>query len=164
MTTPVATPLRLQLSRRKGFNLQAHSKALNGLECVNCARPGVLGNPFVIGEPSGVFPEGCGMHGRAETLIASVTREQSIEMFTDLAGGMLSPEMFPHGHQWMDRFRKVRGWNHPTEYIRVMLKGRNLACSCDLCPTHKLTGKPLSLTCTECAPCHCDVLGEIANR
>jgi hypothetical protein len=37
-------PVRLQLSRRKGFNLQEHSRAVNGLPAVNCARPGMWGN------------------------------------------------------------------------------------------------------------------------
>ena len=42
-----ATPVRIQLSRRKGFNLQEVSKALNGLEAVNVCRPTIYGNPFV---------------------------------------------------------------------------------------------------------------------
>jgi hypothetical protein len=46
----VTKPARLQLSRKRGFNLQAHSRAVNGLPAVNCARPGPFGNPFVIGE------------------------------------------------------------------------------------------------------------------
>jgi hypothetical protein len=41
-------PQRIQLSRRKGFNLQAVSLALNGLPAVNCARPSRWGNPFVV--------------------------------------------------------------------------------------------------------------------
>jgi len=41
-------PVRLQLSRRKGFDLQAHSKAINGLEAINCSRPGPYGNRFVV--------------------------------------------------------------------------------------------------------------------
>lgn len=45
----MTTPVRLQLSRRKGFNLQAHSRAVNGLPAVNCARPGPWGNPFIVG-------------------------------------------------------------------------------------------------------------------
>lgn len=44
-----AAPVRLQLSRRKGFDLQALSRAANGLEAVNVARPGPWGNPFVVG-------------------------------------------------------------------------------------------------------------------
>jgi len=39
-------PVRLQLSRKRGFNLQALSLATNGLPAVNAARPGPLGNPF----------------------------------------------------------------------------------------------------------------------
>lgn|GEM_PF-777537 len=45
-------PVRLQLSRRKGFNLQALSLATNGLPAVKVTRPGEFGNPFVIGEPA----------------------------------------------------------------------------------------------------------------
>lgn len=41
-------PVRIQLSRKKGFNLQAASKALNGLEAVNVARPSKWGNPFIV--------------------------------------------------------------------------------------------------------------------
>lgn len=39
-------PVRLQLSRRKGFDLQAASMATNGLPAVNVARPSKWGNPF----------------------------------------------------------------------------------------------------------------------
>lgn len=38
-------PLRIQLSRKRGFNLQEVSKKLNGLPAVNCARPSRWGNP-----------------------------------------------------------------------------------------------------------------------
>ena len=42
----MTVPVRLQLSRAKGFSLQAHSRVVNGLAAVNCARPGKWGNPF----------------------------------------------------------------------------------------------------------------------
>lgn len=42
-------PVRLQLSRRKGFDLQALSIATNGLPAINCARPGKRGNPYKVG-------------------------------------------------------------------------------------------------------------------
>lgn len=42
-------PVRLQLSRRKGFSLQTLSLATNGLPAVNCARPGKWGNPYLVG-------------------------------------------------------------------------------------------------------------------
>lgn len=41
-------PIRLQLSRRKGFDLQALSRATNGLAAVNVARPSRFGNPFTV--------------------------------------------------------------------------------------------------------------------
>jgi hypothetical protein len=44
-----ATPVRLQLSRRKGFDLQAQSRARNGLPAARVSRPGKWGNPFQAG-------------------------------------------------------------------------------------------------------------------
>jgi hypothetical protein len=43
-------PQRIQLSRKKGFNLQKISLKLNGLPAVNCARPSRWGNPYKIGD------------------------------------------------------------------------------------------------------------------
>lgn len=43
-------PQRMQLSRKAGFNLQAASKALNGLPARRITRPGKWGNPFTIDE------------------------------------------------------------------------------------------------------------------
>jgi hypothetical protein len=42
------TPVRIVLSRRAGFDLQAISHALNGLPAQSVARPGPWGNPFTI--------------------------------------------------------------------------------------------------------------------
>ena len=44
-----APPIRLRLSRRPGFSLQAASRAANGLPAVTVARPGRWGNPFRVG-------------------------------------------------------------------------------------------------------------------
>ena len=41
-------PVRLQLSRRKGFDLQAWSREVNGLPAVSVARPTKWGNPFPV--------------------------------------------------------------------------------------------------------------------
>ena len=46
----MTAPVRLQLSRRARFNLQAVSRALNGLPALSVARPGRYGNPFAIGK------------------------------------------------------------------------------------------------------------------
>ena len=44
----MTTPVRLQLSRRKGFRLQERSRAVNGLPAFKVTRPGLFGNPFAI--------------------------------------------------------------------------------------------------------------------
>lgn len=46
----MAKPVRLQLSRKRGFNLQALSLETNGLPAVNVARPGPYGNDFTIAD------------------------------------------------------------------------------------------------------------------
>ena len=56
-------PIRLQLSRRKGFNLQAASRAANGLQAVVVARPSRYCNPYVIGR-DGTRQECIEMHRR----------------------------------------------------------------------------------------------------
>lgn len=45
----------------------------------------------------------------------------------------------------------------------VHLRNKNLACWCKLCEEHK-EGKPLGVECDKCAPCHADVLLEMANK
>lgn len=44
----VIQPVRMRLSRSRGFNLQKASQALNGLSAVNVARPTRWGNPWRI--------------------------------------------------------------------------------------------------------------------
>lgn len=44
-------PVRLQLSRRAGFDLQQLSRGRNGLPAARVSRPGKWGNPFVVGTP-----------------------------------------------------------------------------------------------------------------
>ena len=45
-----AKPQRMQLSRKRGFDLQKVSKELNGLPAKRVTRPGPWGNPFTIEE------------------------------------------------------------------------------------------------------------------
>jgi hypothetical protein len=122
MTAP--RPVRLQLSRRKGFDLQAWSREVNGLGAVNCARPGKWGNPYRIGT---VF-------------IADA--QDAVDAFA---------ANLPLGRRWLG--------GRYLDDLRV----RNLACWCRLCARHAATGKPLDEPCPDCAPCHVDVLGELAN-
>lgn len=125
-------------------------------------RGSIWGNPFVVGQPSGVFPEGMGLRGQAETLIPSLSLAQSLAMYAELLDGFIGPEMYPLGHDWMAVFkRRTNNW-HPSEAARSQLRGHDLACWCRCCPEHA-DGLPLGVTCEACEPCHADVLLEIAN-
>ena len=42
-------PIRLQLSRCRGFDLQGVSRSVNGLAAVHVGRPSIFGNPFKVG-------------------------------------------------------------------------------------------------------------------
>ena len=42
------------------------------------------------------------------------------------------------------------------------LRGYDLGCWCKLCDRHK-HGKPFLENCPDCAPCHADIVGRIAN-
>lgn len=43
-------PVRIQRRRTKGYDMQAESRAMNGLECVYVGRGTKWGNPFVVGQ------------------------------------------------------------------------------------------------------------------
>ncbi len=68
----MAQPVRLQLSRKKGFDLQALSLATNGLPAINVARPSRWGNSFKVGEDHSYY-------GGPEFVKA--TAEQCVEIF-----------------------------------------------------------------------------------
>jgi hypothetical protein len=133
----VSKPQRIQLRRSKGWRMPPST--------VKVDRATTWGNPFVVGEPSGVFADGYGMHGRAEVMIPELSLQQSLALYRDLVLGFQSPEMVPHAAKWAARFRERWG-QHPAEVIRSALRGKNLACWCKIGD-----------------PCHADVLLEIAN-
>jgi len=62
--------VRLQLSRAKGFSLQAHSRAINGLAAVNVARPSRYGNMHHIG-----WCPNCGAHHTSEEAVREFAAE-----------------------------------------------------------------------------------------
>lgn len=64
-----ARPVRLMLSRRAGFDLQALSLATNGLPAVNVARPGRYGNTFKIGEDHSYYGGPGFEHATAEQCV-----------------------------------------------------------------------------------------------
>lgn len=46
--------------------------------------------------------------------------------------------------------------------LQRSFNGWNLACWCRLCADHA-AGKPFTVECDACPPCHADVIGKIAN-
>jgi hypothetical protein len=95
-------PRRLQLSRKKGFRLQDHSRSVNGLPAVNVARPSGWGNRFKIATTIHTNPA------------------QHFEM---------TPARAVRLHrQWIERCLA----KYPETMIWALdqLRGRNLACWC----------------------------------
>jgi hypothetical protein len=130
-------PVRLQLSRRKGFNLQEHSRAVNGLPAVNCSRPGIWGNRWRIGDQDDFISDD-----------GTVSDSFQIMSVAD-AIAAYRRDLERLERQCVGRFEPLRC--------------TNLACWCHLCPKHAENGKPLDEPCPDCSDCHVDVLGPRAN-
>lgn len=145
-------PVRLHLSRGKGFDLGALSHAQNGLPVVVVSRPGRWGNPFDFRKSDycwAALSYGC----RGDLL---GRQEASVRAFRD----WIDP---PYGRQTIsheEQPKMASGGKEVTlgpaikvgpapsrKDIAEALRGKNLACWC----------KPGE-------PCHADVLLEIANR
>lgn len=98
----MTAPVRMRLSRKKGFNLQTMSQALNGLPAVSVARPSRWGNPCRIGR----FRD----YGAADAVrdyTLWVNRDMSVRSFDGVFG------------------------KPPNIYeIRTALRGKNIACWC----------------------------------
>lgn len=151
----MTTPVRLRLSHQRGFDLQAHSREVNGLPAVNVARPGRWGNPYKAGDKFKVFHpprEKSPRTGNVVNLRPAMTQctwRTRREPMT--------------AQEAVDKFREREcGIYGGQRFLR--LRGLNLACWCKLCPDHAATGRALGSNCTACAPCHADVLLEISNR
>lgn len=97
------TPVRIRLSRAKGFDLQAHSLATNGLPAINVARPGPWGNPFVVGKDG--------------------TRAECVRWHQIVMGGYLVVS---------DSWEAQRAAQYYAAANLPALAGHNLACWCAL--------------------------------
>lgn len=105
-------PVRMRLSRARGFNLQEASRALNGLPAVNVARPSVYGNPFPLSDAAAYLDDvkDAGLHGPGET-----PHVIAVRWFKEwLAGGLLAEV----------------GRRPPTTDHIAALRGKNLGCWC----------------------------------
>ena len=103
-------PVRLRLSRARGFDLQALSIATNGLSAVKVTRPGAWGNPFTVTD---LKPAGTELNNG---YIAVPTVADAVACFEE----MMSVEGEPGRRSY-----ELRARLHE-------LSGRNLACWCHL--------------------------------
>lgn len=147
-------PVRIQLSRSKGFRLQEHSHALNGLDCVKVDRSTKWGNPFNFRAPEhcwtalayGEKGDPAGRHAASVKAFrdwitsAAGMRLEACGLYAERGDESLPVAVGP----------TVEAGPPPDP---AELRGKNLAC---WCPLTDKDGKPV--------PCHADVLLEIANR
>lgn len=103
-----ARPQRIRLSHAKGFNLQTHSRALNGLPARAVIRPGLFGN---------IYPVGAGF-----------TRQQAVDAMRAAltTGCVLTRVGFTPSPDQVAAWRTFVLANIET------LRGHNLACHCPL--------------------------------
>src|SRR6218665_2387381 len=99
----MARPVRMQVSRKAGFNLQEASHALNGLPAKLVTRPGPWGNPFSIDEVAASYG-----------LDRPAAQAKAVAMATDWLRGTLDPALSP-------------GDPPGRDFIRRELSGHNLA-------------------------------------
>ncbi len=99
-------PVRLQVSRRAGFNLQAMSRALNGLPARLVTRPGRWGNPFAIEDTAARYG-----------LDRAAAQAKAVALCGQWLRGTLDSALAP-------------GPPPALETIRAELSGHNLACWC----------------------------------
>lgn len=145
----MVAPVRLQLSRRKGFDLQAHSLSVNGLPAVRVARPGNWGNPYPVANIRGAHRQAFDWSGRCSSPLwlswanSRMSAGQSPELEAELDSIALTTAiaLFAAEVRQFERSDPAgfRAWLAP-------LRGRNLACACKLD-----------------APCHAELLLDLAN-
>lgn len=94
-------PIRIRLSRARGFRLQAVSDAINGLPAVNVARPSKWGNPFKVAP---AFES-------AECKFPEITQKGAVSLFRE-------------------RYEMALSQYQHTRDAMAELRGKNLACWC----------------------------------
>lgn len=102
----MARPQRMQVSRKRGFELQAASRALNGLPAKLVTRPGKWGNPFSIDETAARYG-----------LDRAAAQAKAVALASDWLRGTLDSDLSP-------------GSPPSRDAIRNELRGHNLACWC----------------------------------
>lgn len=134
----MSAPVRLQLSRAKGFNLQALSISTNELAAIKVDRGSPFGNHYRV-DRARYASDDPWIVGERGTIIAQfASKAQAIENAVHRFEADVT-QTGPHNH------RLIEPVPTPVDIIKA-LRGRNLACWCE----------PSS-------PCHADVLLRVAN-
>lgn len=123
----MTTPVRLQLSRRKGFNLQKHSLDTNGLAAVSVARPSRYGNPWRIEDIARALHETAiwpSAHDRAFWLAWPCRSPYGLLDASARASAVAVHKCY------LDAFRE----QHPDQFEALVapLRDHNVACVCRL--------------------------------
>jgi len=106
----MTAPVRLQRRRSRGYDMQAESRAANGLAAGSVCRPGPWGNPYRVGEPVDMrLAKAWGWKLRHPEYICADTEDA------------------------VRKFRAALSLDDASIYaIRKELRGHNLACWCPL--------------------------------
>lgn len=149
-------PKRIQLSRKAGWRMPPNTiKVTRG--------PGMKwGNPFrVFGRDEYLF---CDASHRRTILTPWVIFDHEQDIVLNPASAAMAVAFF---QRWLDG--EFNDPKHPIVRPCLItlddiysLRGKNLACWCKLCAKHA-NGLPLGEECSECAPCHVNVLLPLAN-
>lgn len=140
-------PKRIWMRRKKGWRMPENT--------ITCTRRGKwhgrYGNPLRVGSRFYYAP------GR---IIEMTTKHHTLSWFRKLVLRQGVRPLYWTG--WHEGERSYITYPS-TEQIEKDLSGLNLACYCRLCPKHE-DGRPLGVECTDCEPCHVDILLKVANR
>lgn len=146
-------PVRLRLSRHKGFDLQAASRAANGLEAVKVDRSTLFGNPCSCSRPYGCphHPDFAREEWEDENGNVSPLR-CCVAVYRHYVETGLRDEPTSTYRFWF-MAEGAAGYPHRKKLIAALpkLRGKNLACWCAL----PKPGEP--------DLCHAVVLLELAN-
>lgn len=130
-------PRRIQRKRTKGWRMPE--------DAVYVGRPGRYGNPWRV------------VSVRGDIGVARLNPDGSVLSWVIYGTSRAS------ANYWAAKAFNWEALRLTTQGLLEPLRGRDLACWCQLCPAH-MDGKPLGTGCDDCAPCHADVLLELANR
>lgn len=129
-------PCRIQRRREKGWRMPAGT--------IYVGRGTAAGNPFRLPPQTFSLDQAAALRAQRAECVSRFVR-------------WLRFESFSGGNEILLAARK-------RALLRIpLLRGRDLACWCGLCPEHA-AGLPLGVHCEHCDPCHADVLLKEANR